>query len=307
MRKQKILNKRVIQNISKHQSEIKHDFAQYLELYKSVNDYRLTRSHEEVGKNTYTFKNDIFGDLNVHIYNPTKMSDTVYYFGGSASAVKAFSDVGGAEHSLLSSALKQDKSLITWDFPFQGSRKSSAYLASHSHRSLELDYNKILKMLGTCIFDEFVREIVFVNTFLTKQFGSGRNATVVGWSQGSPLALVHANMLSKHHKVKKTICAGSFDCISSIVGDGNVPYQGSFYFPLARNNVTILYSELAKKTPGELHVIGGALDTAINTEVYSNVCAARHKSQLISKLVLKQKVGHKLKKIMPEIIGALHD
>lgn len=137
-------------------------------------------------------------------------------------------------HYFANFAKIHNLSLMTWDWPLQGQRLEAVlYHDLGSVYSAEREYSRILPMLGTCLWREYVHELDFALQHARSLFESENPIHVFGWSMGGAFATI-TPLLSEN--VATTTAAGTCAGWKDLLEYGFTNVHGYFFYPLDATN-----------------------------------------------------------------------
>lgn len=164
--------------------------------------------------------------------------------------------------SFANNLVALNNAVITWDWPLQGRRWDGRYFQRLDLISnVEREYNKLLAIIGTNLFDEYLSEFASVLRLIESKF-SGYEIDVIGWSQGAHFSW-YAPFFARN--VRRIYACGSFAFYRHLVSEGFPHVHGFPHFPVLKNFRWDLDDLLARHKTADImtFLIFGELDRGV--------------------------------------------
>jgi pimeloyl-ACP methyl ester carboxylesterase len=153
----------------------------------------------------------------------------VFLHGSAGSTAEAFGERPGRSDV---SALARDAGLglACWDWPFHGERlRDGLYVGLRDPITCEREHARMLPVLGTSLWREWVAELAFALDQIRRQVGPGNRLHVLGNSMGGAFAYV-APLLGV--QIASAISVNSCARVADLLAEGAARVHGFFFFPL---------------------------------------------------------------------------
>ena len=176
------------------------------------------------------FESSLFSDSEIRAFLPENYQSILIFLPGSLTGSEEVLRDKKSQFFLKEFCRINSIALFVWDWPLQGRRKQAAlYQNIQSHGILEREYARLLTMVGTSLWHEYLSELKFCLKEIQKFTDSSREITVLGWSQGGWFAYF-APLLGV--KISRVISLGSCARFEDLVKTGNTHVHGFFYYPM---------------------------------------------------------------------------
>ena len=257
----------------KRKSKLKLDIYEYLDQYKPISEINIKDDNKNFENENFIVKlsNTIFDDVKIRVNNNKVQNKKVliYLHGYKSGADDVISNNKHPEY-LLDFAKKNQLTLVTWDWPLHGERLNRCLFENiNSIYSAEKQYSKILNLMGSSLFIEYINEYKFILNTLTDIF-KDKKIINVGYSMGGFFSYFSSILNSNIYKI---ISISSFSSYSNILNDEKIQLNGQFYYPY---NATTFFEmddiiiSAIKKNIQSLHIIFGDKDPNCNIEMKNN-------------------------------------
>jgi len=153
----------------------------------------------------------------------------VFLHGSTGSSAEAFGERRGRSDV---SALARDAGLglACWDWPFHGKRLGGGlYAALRDPVTCEREHARILPVLGTSLWREWVAELAFALHQIRRQVGPDTKLHVLGNSMGGAFAYV-APLLGV--QIASASSVNSCARVADLLAEGAARVHGFFFYPL---------------------------------------------------------------------------
>ena len=257
----------------KIKKKTKLNINQYLDQYKSISEIKIEHVDIDYTKENFIIKlsNDIFHDIEIKVSNNNSDNNKVliYLPGYKTGSDNVTLNKNHPEY-LLDFAKKNQLTLVTWDWPLHGKRLNNCLFKNiNSVYNAEKEYSKILNLLGSSLFIEYIHEYKYILNILTCLFVN-KKIINVGYSMGGFFSYF-APLLNKN--IYKTISISSFNSYLNLFKDEKIKVNGQFYYPYNAINyfeMEDIIIDANKKSVQPLHIIFGDKDPNCNVEMKNN-------------------------------------
>lgn len=276
-------------------------FKKYKNTHKHISSVKFKK--KITSKNTRDFKiiftNTLFDDVKVNICNNKIKNDKllIYLHGYKTSSKDVLNNKNHREY-LIDFAKKNLCTLCVWDWPLHGERlNKSLFNNINSVYAAEKEYTKILNLLGSSLFLEYLNEYEVVLKKVISIFKQ-KKIIIIGYSMGGFFSYFSPFLSGK---IEKIFSISSFNDYSNLIRSEKIKVNGLYYYPhniLGYFNFKDIIAEICKSDLKKINIIFG--DQDINCS--SNFAKKIKKNNKLNIHIIK-KNGHLLTKNFLNIVS----
>ncbi len=227
----------------------------------SIGAAHPTSDWQRRGKEEYVLQiqSGVFADFEIRLFLPRRATKLAIYLPGSMTSVQQVFDIPESRFHLRNLAEGRGVALCSWNWPMQGDRLvGGIYRNVAGHDQLAKEYARILPILGSNLFAEYLAEMEVCLREVISFAGEGREVVVAGWSQGGWFSYF-APLL--HPAVDKITSAGSCAAFRDLLAQGCGHLHGYFMYPFLYNTGFDLDDVCRKiSEQANVHIVFGDAD-----------------------------------------------